>query len=294
LFKVTLGNDKDIKEVFFKLLDTNIANKWYDQLKKNHNIYEDDRFTNWPNSEKNERWYIHQLNKIIDTVNSYDNVISERMFIEADQQVMNSLHKHFENFRGHVDIGTDWYRKAPIEIQNAVEKFNVLIHEYEAFKKNLKIQRKHPYSTIVCTFHNREKIDLSDEDYQHFTFNWKFATVYINYCEVGKPPLDVFNDKDEIVGFEAIRPQTSYSSDFMIKFGPDTNILYYFFRKIKFYFWCKKNKIFDRFTKLKSSPGMIPVAEIDYTKSGYDNWKPIDIVYDLSTYDKIIKVSCLK
>lgn len=294
MFKITLGNGNTTKEIFFRLFETDIAHRWYAELKKNYEIYENDRFTNWPNSEKTKQWYIDNLNETIETVNSYENIIKERMFVGANQDVMNTLHKHFENLRGHIDLGTEWFRRAPVNIQNAVEKFNVLIHEYEAFKKNSRIQKKHPYSTIVCSFHNRQRLPLSDQDYRHFTFNWKFGTVYINYCEVGKPPLDVFTDKDEEVGSDAIRPQSSYSADFMIKFGPDTNMIYYYLRKIDFYFWCRKNRMFDRFGRFKISPGMIPVAKFDFDKSGYQDWDPIDIVNDLSVYNKIIKVSCIK
>lgn len=294
MFSIILGNDTSTKEIFFDLYLNDISQRWFSELKKNYEIYEDDRFTNWPNSYKTEEWFIDNLNHQIDIVNSYENIIDQKMYLNSDQETMNILHKHFEDLRGHIEVGTDWFNSSPANIKHAVEKFNILIHEYESYKKNSKIQIKHPYSSIVCTFKNKVRNPLLVEDYKNFTYKWKFGEVYINYCEVGKPPLDVFVDKDDRVGEEAVRPQTHFSADFMIRLGPEINLVYHSIRKIKFYFWCIKNNMFKRFGREKISAGMIPVAKLNLNMSGYHNWKPIDIVYDLSKYTKIIKVSCIK
>lgn len=294
MFRITVANDLETKDLFFNLYSTDIADRWFKEVKKDYEIYEDDRFTNWPNSYKTEQWFIDNLNQQIDIINSYEPLINQKMSLNADQETMNILHKHFENLRGHIEAGTDWFYNAPEIVKSSVEKFNVLIHEYESYKKNHKIQIKHPYSGIVCTFKNAIRKPLLDEDYKYFTYRWKFGEVYINYCEVGKPPFDVFVDEDYHVGDTAVRPQTHYSADFMIRFGPETNLMYYMCRKLIFNFWCFKNKMFARFGKNKIAAGMIPVARINLKISGYENYRPLDIVYDLSKYTRIIKISCIK
>lgn len=293
MFSITLSNDVDTKEVFFNLYNTDIALRWLDELKKGYEIYENDRFTNWPNSHKTEIWFIDWLNRQIDIVNSYDNVIDIKICCDTGQHVLNTLHKHFENLRGHIEIGTDWFNTAPDHVKAAVERFNILIHEYESYKKNCNAKTGHPYASIVCTFKNKKRILLLPDDYTHFTYCWKFAEVYINYCEVGKPLLDVFVDQDEVVGDDAIRPQSHYSADFMIKFGQDTNKLYFFLRQIRFNWWCWKNNMFKKYRKGQVAAGMIPVAKINLQLSGYRDYNPMNIVSDLSIYNKIIKISCM-
>ena len=107
-------------------------------------------------------------------------------------------------------------------------------------------------------------IELSDKDIKHFTFRWISGTVYINYCHVGKTVLDVFKDHDKIA--KAVRPQTHYSADFMIKFGPSVPYLLYCLKKILITIWLK----FQPFKFKNPNLGMIPVADLvgtfDYAK----------------------------
>jgi hypothetical protein len=177
------------------------------------------------------------------------------------QDTLNYLHKFFENLRGHIETGTDFYNSAPSNVKQAVDKFNVLIHETEHLIRNSDTP------TVIGTFTNRPRISLNDSDYDLFTVKWKYGEVYINYCEVGKTLLDVFKDQDEYVSENNIRPQQYYSADFMIKFGVELTKEFYQHRVDKFNEWYNKQS----YTFEKLSLGMIPVAILNHGEpySGY-------------------------
>jgi len=267
LFKIVFTNGNDDVELTFKVHSTSIAKKWFAELSKNYSIFENDRFTNWGNASS-----IDQLNQLIDVINSYEFIIDKKLTDNFNQDDLNYLHTFFESFRGEIDQKTKWFNQAPISIQQSLEKFNILIHELEA---NLRTTN-HP--TCVVTFNDRPKLELTDQDLNHFTFRWISGTVYINYCHVGKTVLDVFKDKDRLV--KAVRPQTHYSADFMIKFGPSTPLFLYFFRKLIIKVWLK----FQSFKFKNPNIGMIPVAtligEFDFKK--------------MKNYKQVKKVICLK
>ena len=267
-FKLVLTNGVDDLVLYFKVMDSNIAKKWFAELSNNYELDEVDRFTNW-----GKHSYIDQLNKQIDTINLYDNIIDMYVSENSTQQDLNYLHKFFEDLRGEINAGTNWYTSAPTDIKNAVNRFNVLIHHLEA---ELRTKDKHP--TVVVTFKDNPKIDLDKEDMKYFTYKWKSGTVYINYCHVGKTVIDAFKDRDSIT--EAIRPQTRYSADFMIKFGPSIGTIQYLVRSVFLKIWIRIKKL--KFDDLNL--GMIPVAtlvtEIDYKT--------------LLKYNKVKKIECLK
>lgn len=268
MFKVILSNGWDDLDLVFKVRNTDIARKWFSELQKEYEIFEDDRFSDW-----GDRAVINQLNYHIDVINDYDPIIDQKVDSATDQQQLNYLHKFFEDLRGEVTDGTDWFNSAPENVKHSVERFNVLIHELES---TLRTKGKQP--TVVVTFKLRPRFELTDKDCEHFTYLWKSGTVYINYCQVGKTVLDAYKDNDELTG--AVRPQTHYSADFMIKFGPSTNWLWYIIRSALIKFWLS-NKSY-RFENLNL--GMIPVADL---------CTPVDKA-TLLKFNKVKKVSCIQ
>ena len=89
-----------------------------------------------------------------------------------------------------------------------------------------------------------------------FTYKWDSGCAYIGYCHVGKDVLDVYKDRDNIT--EAVRPQTHYSADFSVKFGPSTSRLTYFVRSLLI----KKWLMTKNFNFKNLNIGMIPVADL--------------------------------
>lgn len=267
---VTITNDTDKLDLEFKVRNTPIALKWFNEVSNNYPLYEVDRFDNWGISKET---YIDRLNEQIDIINRYQYIIDRKVTLDSTQQDMNYLHKYFEDLRGEVTTGTEWYHTSPSHVQDAVNRFNILIHQLES---TIRMSTKHP--TLVVTFKDRPRYELSDEDIQEFTYKWKQGTVYINYCHVGKTVLDIFTNNDGVA--EAVRPQTHYSADFMVKFGPSSNIILHWLRMRVINVWAK----FKNFQFKNLNIGMIPVADL------------ITVVdkATLLTYNKVESVVCIK
>ena len=277
MFKIKLGNETgNTTELRFKTFRTKIAKKWIEEISNNYPLHETDRFTNWPGSKKKDIYYKVHLLKHITIINKYDPIIINGVPANITQDYFNFLHKHFEDLRGHVDYATKWYKEAPEKVKHSVDRLNVLIHEYENYLDEQNQNYKNP--TIVGTFRDRPKFKLEEHDYKHFTHQWKFGTVYINYCEVGKPLLDVFKDKDHHVGADAIRPQSTWSADFMIKFGVDVPADYATTKEKMFWEWANTQNL--NINPKYAALGMIPVAHLAL---------PVDINY-ISKFDRIISV----
>lgn len=117
--------------------------------------------------------------------------------------------------------------------------------------------------------------------------------MYLNYCEVGKPLLDVFKDRDSIVGDNNIKPQRHYNADFMIKFGPSTPKLYYWLRKFVFRVWCALHPVAKHIPTNKLSAGMIPVAKFNFDKSNFTDCTRAQVVYALKEFSEVKHVRCI-
>jgi len=268
MFKIVLTNNIEDGKLIFKVRETPIAKKWFGELCKNYSIHEDDRFSNWGTNYN----LINDLNKQIDTINNYEKIIDRKVSNTTTQADLNYLHKFFENLRGEITVGTTWFHNAPIDVKTSLEKFNILIHQLEE-------QLRSPdYPTLVVTFKDHIQYLLTKEDMNEFTFNWKKGTVYINYCHVGKPVLDVFKDHDKIAG--AVRPQTHYSADFMIKFGPSTNYYIFIIRKLIISVWLR----FQKFKFKNPNIGYIPVADL---VGDFD-------IEDYKKFNRVKNIECLK
>jgi hypothetical protein len=221
-FKVIFTNDDKTSEysLEYEIYDTSIANRWSMLLTQqcyfDNEIYEKDRFYNFPDNSWTEERIVIEINECIDKLNVSGAGIEERAQIGMSQQLLNVLHHHFENLRGGVLSPGSFWTGANGETKAALERYNVLIHRAENFYNTS--GREQYFPRVVCRFNNRERIPLLDEDYEHFTLHRNFGEVYINYCEVGKPLYDVFKDGDDVVGEDNIRPLRYYAPDFALYF----------------------------------------------------------------------------
>ena len=295
LLVLTLSDGSNFKELYFDIFETNIAKKWSIEVGKNYSIYENDRFINWPNSKKDKNYYVNELNKQMKIVDEYaPNIIP--FFLKLDQVNQNSfniLHKFFEDTRGPIENPPEFYKNAPDEVQEAVNRFNIMIHEFESFMSNELLNDNHLQSRLVVTFNGRSRYELMDEDYIYFTRKWIFGNIYINYCEVGKTVFDVIKEKDTHVGTSNIRPQRHYSADFQVRFFPTISDKEYD-KKIEWFISEYNNKK-DFFESLgfpynnKLSLGFIPVASLNHINSGFIDMTDLEIISSLGGFDKVIK-----
>jgi len=290
---ITLTDGLNYKDLYFDIVETNIAKKWQVEVEKNYTIYENHRFINWPNNKKNSDYYISELNKQMQIVDDYfPNIIP--FFLEPDdinQNSFNILHKFFEDTRGPIIEATEFYNNAPENVKIAINRFNIMIHEFESYILNK--NNSHPESRIIVTFNNRDRFKLEDEDYDYFTMYRNFGEVYINYCEVGKPMHDVLKDNDQIIGNSNIRPLSYYSADFQIKFGSTMKEQEYdlLMNKLKTQYDNKK-EFFENlglFYNKKLALGLIPVAKINRISSGFIDMSDFEIINSLSEFNIVAK-----
>jgi hypothetical protein len=279
---ITLTNGVNDYTLLFDLLNTNIANKWFLEIDKNYPLFEDWRFTGWPDSNWTADTYIQAINECVEIVNRYQPNTIPVADVTTD---LNYLHKFFETLRGSVLTPTAWYTSAPSSVQEAVSKFNVYIHNYEKL-----LNSRHLSPTITCTF-NCTRVELGEEDYQHFTYDWKFGTIYINYCEVGKHLLELFTDHDDIVGKHNIRPAQYYSADFKLKFFTNKSRKEFkkFDQRVKT--WATDNDDFFKQLGIKQlALGFIPVATLNLQASGFNNLTQVEIIDKLKNFNKVKSV----
>lgn len=292
---LTLSDGSKFKDLYFDIFETNIAKKWSIEVEKNYTIYENDRFVNWPNGKKDKTYYVNELNKQMQVVDDYSPNIIPFFFEpnQINQNTFNILHKFFEDIRGPIEDPPEFYKNAPYEVQEAVNRFNIMIHEFESCMFNESLNNVHPEARLVVSFNDRVRHELIDEDYEHFTMKWVFGDVNINYCEVGKTIISVIKDKDVLVGNSNIRPQRHYSADFNVKFAPTISDKEYD-RRMQ---WIKMeyNKRKDFFENLgfpydkKLSLGFIPVASLNREDSGFTNMTDFEILSSLGSFYKITK-----
>jgi hypothetical protein len=280
-FVLELNSGSRTCDIAFDILSTPIAQKWAIELSKNYPLYETNRFQGWDPNLTLE-YFETALQEQIASVNRYrPNTVNIEQNI-FDQQYLNYLHRFFEDLRGEAATGTDFFNTAPADVQQAIEKFNVLIHECEHHMRDQSVP------TIIGTFKDRPRIELAVDDFKEFTFQWQFGCVYINYCEVGKPLLDVYKDNDTTIPVEAVRPLKYYSADFMIKFGPNVAHQHYQARLEDFWNWYRKtNYTFD---EDRLALGYIPVAQLSYTDNQFLEMSNLEIINQITQYNTVKSV----
>lgn len=294
---LTLTNGLIHKELYFDIFDNDISKKWEVEVGKNYAICENNRFVNWPNNKKDSNYYVDELNKQLTIINDYALDVVPFFFKidQVTQNLLNIMHKLFEDMIGTVETPTEFFKNAPHIVQQAIFRINILIHEFESYRNTTATNKNHPDAGLVIVFNKRDRYELINEDYDHFTIKWIFGTVYINYCELGKPILDVLRDQDEHVGDSNIRPLRYYSADLQIKFSP-TMGEGEFNRTTQ---WVKmqydkRKEFFESlgfFYDKKLSLGLIPVASINRNDSGFVDMTDVEILSSLSEFDTVLKTA---
>jgi hypothetical protein len=272
-------------QLVFDVLDSDIARAWASEINKNYTLHETDRFYSWPNDQRNKEYYINTINDKINIINTYyPHIITTKATLDIDQLQLNYLHKFFELLRGEVTEGTEFFKNAPTIVQNALSEFNIAIHACEEFFRHHVISPR-----ITVTFQNATRYKLADANYSEFTFQWKFGYVYLGYCEVGKSILEVFENQDEVVGEDNIRPMCSYDAGCSIRFGNDVSDATYYKKLLAVNNWLSTQSF--KFDPTKLALGLIPVAKINIDDSRLTGLTNTEIVYSLSKYLQVKSVS---
>lgn len=218
--------------LLFTVLNNSTAEKWLTLLKltlsKGHSL-ERSKICNTsvsgrpigiPGFERTNSELSRLINECINTVNEYEpDTIKHQSTDRLKQQDLNNLHKYFEELRGECTVPNTFFANAPSTVRKALEDFNMYIHEYETIISDRGIHRENTAEVLV-TFENcYTRFPLKEADYSLFKPSRRFGTIYLHYCEVGKPILDVFYDNDLTVGIDNIRPLAHINADFDIYLG---------------------------------------------------------------------------
>ena len=210
---IRLGQDGDL-ELKFKIRSTPVAELWVErmQARGHYPLDHPDRFYGFGTPAQEQLRAVEYIQSCIATINSHETII-HRSF-EYTQDCLNYLHNIFERYHGLLDQQTsDYWSHAPDTVRRALAELNLAVHRCETVAKDMQPR-------LVCTWFGMPKIhqlDLKLQD-QYGDRQLQFGTVYLNYCEIGKPVEDLANDNDKYIGDDAFRPFGHYSADFNIQF----------------------------------------------------------------------------
>ncbi|MBX2988002.1 MAG: hypothetical protein KF802_08890 [Bdellovibrionaceae bacterium] len=294
---------RDQIHLFWDLKSTPVSRKYFEALKiacERDHLYRRDRFPNFPNSYDTEERIVAKLNRAIDTINAHHpGLVPERAHPGMTQEYMNHLHVYFEKHRGPMKNPAGIYREGANEFREALDELNLTIHQYE----DVIIRKGAGLVPIIhCNFGLNDVVKrypLADEDFDEFTFEVKFGSWFVSYCEVGKPLHDIWRDRDAEIGHEVVIPLRYYSADGMINFGGGVDAAAARRHTENFHRWWDENKAdiealgflkHDR----KNSLGNIVVAELNRETGAIRGLPDDGIVELLSGYQWLSKVSCLE
>jgi hypothetical protein len=252
---IEYGNDN--MPVEYNLLDYDIVQRWAERLLAAQNfpypIDNPDRFYGFDPLDKQINDALTQINSVCDTIENFKILIDRRLTDINDQDTLNYFHHIFEEHHGLLDNQS---RRGELEVNLC--NLNILVHKCENIQRGAKPRH-------VVTYFGLPKTKLLFEsDYQFFTNNYLYGTVYLNYAEIGKTIEDLATDNDQYIKDEAFQPFRHYSADFNVKFYNTTNEeSQASFTKIKIYYDTHQSFFLKRGLERSSDllkPGTIPIA----------------------------------
>jgi len=213
-FQLILSNEHGAEfPILFELLETVTAMKWYELLKEySHQAYsirERQRFHHFCSLDAKKE--LEAYNRLVDRINKASHV--QIPFLETVRlptlEELNFQHRFFEEFRGSVFHPHKDFSETNHEVRKLWEDLNVWIHKLEDFQGTPR---------IVVTFQEATKIPLELEDFKQFKLEESFGDVFVNYCQVGKHPLEAYLADDDLITSEVLRPLEFMSADFRVRF----------------------------------------------------------------------------
>lgn len=189
-------------------------------------MYKRERFYNFPNGYFTRERVISLLQEHIATINAaYPGLVDHPVHQNMTQEDMNKLHTYFEVHRGPLLNPSTYYKDGTSEVKYAFDEVNLLIHRFEdcEFADSENPEGNPRFVAAFGLDGEIMRYPLEDQDYQLFDLDEPYGCLRLNYCEVGKHLMDVFNDKDHEIGDEAIKPLRYYSADFFVDFNPNAS-----------------------------------------------------------------------
>lgn len=266
------NNLNDEVSLYFKLQNNSVVPKWVRKVQTawslGYPIDDPQRFYGFEDEHQSKLNVIDSINKVLDKLEHFWHIpVGKRLQNIDDQDTLNFLHHIFE-----IEHGTLNEKQLNPQFQKHISDLNILVHRCES------IQRGN-YPRHVVTYFGLPKTEVLDPaDYENFTCQIEFGTVYLNYVEIGKTLLDMWSDRDEYIDPKAFRPFMHFSADFVVQFAdygyPKQDLhkilTEYYMQHQDFFATCGHDLDF-----LLNSTGMIPLAKLE-------NYNRIDIIDQLS------------
>ncbi|MBX3032736.1 MAG: hypothetical protein KF865_02350 [Bdellovibrionaceae bacterium] len=218
--------------VFFKIEKHDLAQRWarmlWNSLRNEQlKVYKNYLFHGWLSEGRTLKFLCEELDRHISLINGFfaehheePYAITQRVSLETmDQDLLNQIHRHFENLIGHSWNVSRFYTKAPSEIRWSIENLNWLVHEIENLRCcQERMSRGFCQSHMFVSFEGAERQDLRFEDYAHFDPHIDFGDVCLHYAQIGKPHLDAFHSQDEIIDMSSVNGLRYLTAEFDISF----------------------------------------------------------------------------
>ena len=259
---ITFGGDLSLD---FDIEQHPIAQQWQAKMQIRHAWPMDDvhRFYGFDNIQQSRERAERDLQACIQTINSYQLIITREWTTIDDQDFLNYLHSIFERYHGLLDQQDhEWWQQAPESVRKALASLNIAVHRAEsAARGNL--------PRVVCTWFGMPKDSNLDLNHmvQHGRLAYEFGGVYVNYVEIGKTLEDLAHDDDQWIGDDAFKPFLGYSADFNIRFYdaiPDIARCFRYFEKHRDFFTVRGIQSFDDYRVM---PRRYKVAQLRTTQS---------------------------
>ena len=249
----------------FRLLDSPLTELWLERMSQRNQYPLDhpDRFYGFDSLDTEEARATKMIVDCIDTINTYQHVITKPFTSIHDQDCLNYLHNIFEKYHGLLDKqNTDYWINAPDTVKKALAELNLAVHRCESVHK-----RSNP--RFVCTWFGLPKTKRLPVGIieKYGTLESTFGTVYINYVEIGKTLADLAHDNDNYIADDAFKPFDFYSADFIVRFNTSSDqqtskklveMEKYFNEHNDFF----QSRGYNTFTHEKLLPYHLPVAEL--------------------------------
>lgn len=275
-FQLILGDGHGSEySLEFEVLETATAKRWFNLLKefsgREEGVRERKRFYHFSPLELESE--LESYNELVRKINEVAQVKIPELETQRppSQEELNFQHRFFEDFRGSVTHPHSSFLKADHEVRQLWEDFNVWIHKLEDMQGTPR---------LVVTFQDPPKIPLTLEDYQEFTLDVGFGDVFINYCQVGKHPLEAYLAKDNEVAADVLRPLEFMSADFRVRFCPDKSS--FVDDREKLNEWLRGRGLDPQEPRL--GVGWIPVARLD------ENHKHSKLIDEIAQHQKVLRV----
>ena len=312
--------DTDFNRRWIQALESNLKNNFH--LEKNY------CFLGWADSHRSVEYLCQQINDAISQINRFnssncwqeqgldsyhitkefttENVIetgeigSGKPGLSINHDMMNWLHRYFEDLQGEAWGLSKYYKYADYETKYAIRQLNVLCHELESLvlsKRKKVIAPEWQRPSQITTFLNAPRLDLQDPDYELFLetrYDRVLGGVYIHWAQIGKTQFEVFRDEHGAdineATCSAINSLKYYSGEFDVEWGRDINESNHEWHRkeqTEFRAWLERNG-FD-WNDPKLSLGYIKIGQVNLEKS-FGTTDFFEIIKQLSNHLDIYQI----